>query len=203
MKYDARDFAVIHATEKGNWNEALHFAEDGSVIATNGHIVAIASSEERTADIANGEVIKPFTIEKGAADSFLAQVKKMTRKDGSGAGLDLDATNENGHARFETMGGAVELPKRDGDYVDWQAVASPEVSSAPDRQLGISLAVLENIVAVARQFSQTSKGKGQCVKFSFSDCSDGQALSLKPFTVECDKGDGRTLKIIAMPMRLK
>lgn len=167
---------------------SLHIEADGTTIATDGHLMAVVTP---ASPLEGSSQLEPFTLE---ADHLKALNKEQRKKNAPDATIDLEATNANGHCRIEIPGaGAVEIPKLAFDYPDWRQV---QTSEPPEFSVCISLIVLEQMIATARQFTDTTKGKTAVMRFDFPKESE-----LKPFTATHEHPDGDTLKVTMMPCR--
>lgn len=196
MKINHRTLAPLHcaSTDETRFNlNALHFTAEGETIGTNGHLLARFRPASAYQDSGCPE-LEPFTVDRFSIEPL---AKEQRRKWQEPCTLDVEETNANGHARFtDTASGSQETPKLDCEYPNWKQVLAK--SDSEDREIGISLAVLEPLIAAARQFSETRKGGGQCVRFCIPKDN------LKPFTATVlheDSGD--ILEFTLMPMRLK
>ena len=201
MQLNRRTLSPLHCASddptRFNIN-SLRVEADGKTIATNGHILAVVTPAK---PLGGSEQLEPFTLE---ADALKTLNKEQRKKRAPQATINHEATNANGHCRVETAGsGAVEIPKMECTYPDWQQVLP---SDAPHYSVRISLHVLESMIATARQFTDTKKGHGavfgpsankSIVQFDFQeDCE------LKPIVVTTeDKTSGDTLKVVMMPCR--
>ena len=193
MEINHRTLAPLHcaSTDKTRDNvNVIHFDVSGDTIATNGHIMAhyVPSGTD------GGAGVLPFSL---SLDSVAALNKEQRKRTQAPSELEIDATNANGHARISnTTPGTIEIPKAVSTFPDWRAVMP--TSADTDHEVGISLAVLEPLIAAARQFSETRKGEGKCVKFRFPADSIGTILA----TVD-DVDSGDKLEIVLMPMRIE
>lgn len=192
MKLNRRNLAPIHcaSTDSTRYSiNALRFEEDGTTVATDGHILAVVKP---------GKVIDakldPFSVELEGLAPFQ---KEQRKKNPARARLDIKPTNDNGACYLSSGGVDTRLPKVVGDFVDWRTVANAVHSDSAQTTVGISLADLEKIVSTARQFSDTRKGDITAMRFEFTE----DALS--PFRVSCeDANSGDQLEITVMPVRL-
>ena len=202
LSLNRRTLSPLHcaSSDSTRFNiNSLHIEADGTTVATDGHIMAVVTPG------AMGEIgseqLKPLQLD---ADALKALNKEQRKKNAPEATIDLESTNANGHCRIETAGsGAVEIPKLDCNYPNWQQVVPTEPTHYSVR---ISLHVLESMIATARQFTDTKKGHGgtlgqdskrSIVQFDFQEDSE-----LKPIVVTTeDRDTGDTLKVVMMPCR--
>ena len=188
-----KQLAVLHAasTDSTRYNlNSVRFEADGSLVATDGHMLAVVKPETEEAD--GG--IDPFVISLESAKTL----NKGTRgKQNVGACVDRDATNGNGSLRVTLSdGSALELPKvefgDDGFYPDWQQVM-PKNGRKIEHRVGLSLHVLERMVTIARQATETRKGEQRTLVFEFGS-------EFEPVKVTDPKDEALT--IVLMPCRL-
>ena len=203
LSLNRRTLSPLHcaSSDETRFNiNTLHVEADGTTIATDGHIMAVVTPGSIDKEEWPQEV-RPFTLE---ADHLKNLNKEQRKRNAPEATIDIKATNANGHCRIDTAGsGAVEIPKLDCTYPNWQQVVPSDPAHYSVR---ISLHVLESMIATARQFTDTKKGHGgtfgtsgakSIVQFDFQeDCE------LKPIVVTTeDKTSGDTLKVVMMPCR--
>ena len=158
MKITARTLAPIHCASKDplRYNiNVVHFAKDGTTSATNGHVLARVAPDEVT------EPIGSFSIEAKKLSDLNRELKVNTAEP---AELDIDKATSPGCVRFESEMGVRETTKADVNFPSTDKITEP-TDSYPE--LMLNLAVLECIVATARQYSGTTKGREQAVTFRF------------------------------------
>ncbi len=187
-----KQLAVLHAasTDSTRFNlNSVRFEADGSLVATDGHMLAVVKASEEA-----GAGLEPFEISLESAKTL----SKGTRgKTNLGAGIDRDATNGNGSLRVTLGdGSALELPKLaqgdDGFYPDWRQVI-PKDDRKIEHRVGLSLHVLERMVQIARQATETRKGEQRVLEFEFGG-------EFEPVKVTDPKDDALT--IVLMPCRI-
>ncbi len=192
MKINHRNLAPIHCASRDSTRynlNSIHFDEHGCTIGTNGHVLACVTPGDESK-------LEAFTV---GLDSLESLQREQKKRNATAAELDVEATNDNGHCRITSATGALEIPKlQPGDkefYPKWQQVL-PAAECDTDRVVVISAAVLEPIIAAARQFTETKRGQLLGLRFRFTDKEMG------PFavTVEYKHSDDR-LEFAAMPMR--
>lgn len=189
MEISHKSLAPIHCASTDSKRlhiNALHFDKEGQTVATDGHILAVAIPATPTP-------LEPFDIEVAQ----LADINREQRKKRSDPmTLDADETNANGHAhiRSGTFGTVHQLSKANLAFPDWRMVHKDSFDT--HHEVGISAAVLEAMIATVRQYTQTRKGDGQCIRFQFPESN----LDCMRATVE--DADGGRLEISFMPMRL-
>ena len=182
-----KQLSVLHAasTDSTRFNlNSVRFEADGSLVATDGHILAVMKAE---GDAGVGG-LEPFGM--GAAYFDVTGGKSNL-----GACVDRDATNGNGSLRVTMSdGSALKLPKLaqgdEGFYPDWKHVMP---KGEVQYKVGISLHVLERACQIARQASETRKGEIRAMVFEFGD-------EFEPIKVTDPKEDALT--IVLMPTRL-
>lgn len=191
LSLNRRSLAPIHcaSTDKSRENlTTLHFEPDGTTVATDGHLMAVVTPGE---PLHESQHLTPFELNTGDLGPIL---KEQRRKHALPTEVDRIRTNENGHCRIDVGGGAVEIPKvQHVTFPDWKVV---QVTEPTHYSVSISLAVLEQMIATARQFTDTKKGQLAVMRFDFQEESE-----LKPFTVTHEHRDGDTLKVTMMPCR--
>ena len=200
LSLNHRTLSPLHcaSNDAGRFNiNTLHVEADGKTIATDGHIMAVVTPGK---PLEGSDRLEPFTLE---ADHLKNLNKDQRKKNAPDNWIDPQATNANGHCRLETISGAgaVEIPKLDCTYPNWQQVLPTDPTHYSVR---ISLHVLESMIATARQFTDTKKGHGgglggskSIVQFDFQEDSE-----CKPIVVTTeDRDTGDTLKVVMMPCR--
>jgi hypothetical protein len=200
--------AVLHAasTDETRFNiNAVRFEADGTLVATDGHILAVSKLPAGERDLV--AKLEPFQI--GLEDARSASKLAGTGKNSSGLTLDIDATNESGRAGRVSVTGRRKsewvpesYEKADTDYPNWEQVTAPkrkvDHKDVPGfHRVGLSLAVLESLVAIGRQATKTHKGETQTVEFSFPENPDAMVTA----TLPGEHAEG--LEVHLMPMRLK
>lgn len=199
MQVNHRTLAPIHCASTDETRFAINtlsFESSGEVIATNGHIMArFIPSEKPDPELA------PFVIGAKSVDDLNRQQRKKSTEPLT---VNVAAANENGHVIFESPDPdqcAFGIAKLDNvEFPNWRSV-HPYVAGGtnhePQHKVGISLAMLEPIVAAARQFSETRKGAGTLVRFEFGENPESPFVAIVD-----DTGSGDRLELIVMPMRL-
>lgn len=199
MIVNKQRLAPLHcaSTDSNRYNlNAIRFDADGSVVATNGHILArvVPCDAERRSDV------ESFSLELEAAKDLSRSVTKK----GSVAVLDVEATNANGHVEFN--GGDRRFPKQGLEYPPWQQVHKQPQSADVALEIGLGLPVLEQLVKTLRQFSgpgDKSGAKGVRLRFKADPKQPDRADPLQAVFVEAfDPESGDTLELSVMPMRL-
>ena len=204
--YTTESLSVIHAASddatKYNIN-SVHFTEDGSTVATDGHMLAKVTPEKPVK-------VEPFTVElKGLAP--VAKEVKRARK--AGGHLSLENPEDIGApgwgatipftAATKSVTGEVQIPRVDGDYPAYGQVI-PQLDSSNSLSVGVSLSVLERMVAIAREFTGTRKGETTAIhlRIPTDPNSHNTGCLLSPFTAET-KSDDLNLLLVGMPMRIR
>ena len=197
LSLNRRTLAPLHCASDDSTRYALnslHIEPDGTTVATNGHLMAVCKPSQ---PLEGDDTLTAFEL---AADDLKEINKQQRKKVAPEAIVDTEATNQNGHCRVTSNGRAYELPKNDPGFPDWrkiEALSDTEVYHS----VTISLATLEQMIASARQFSQTRKGDGCAMRFDFPENTDGKG-GWDPFRVtHIDKDSGDTLEVTIMPMR--
>ena len=202
--YDNAALSVIHAAsnEPGRYSiNSVHFNEQGATVATDGNVMAVVTPKEPVK-------VEPFTVELGALEPIAKEVKRAKK---GGGNIALEDPANGGVSRVgptvpfiattKAVVGPVDLARVEGDYPDYRQVL-PNLDSENSLSVGISLAVLENFVAVARQYTDTRKGDTRMLHFRFPLPADGEHESLSAFSAETSEGES-TLLIVGMPFRIK
>jgi DNA polymerase III sliding clamp (beta) subunit (PCNA family) len=193
MEINRRTLAPIYcaSTDETRFTiNSLHFAADGSTVATNKHILARCVPKTSI-----GHELQPFTL---WADTLAELQREQMKARAIPAKLDIDATNGNGYARVTGVSGAREIPKLDGDFPDWRHAHPKETPDHKHRVL-ISLANLEKIVAAGRQFTASKKGETIVAAFEFTDehFSGNLGGPIRAEIRDCESGD--VLEFSVMP----
>tara|TARA_R110000751_G_scaffold225303_2_gene327197 strand:- start:299 stop:904 length:606 start_codon:yes stop_codon:yes gene_type:complete len=199
MEVNHRTLAPIHcaSTDETRHNiNTLSFESSGETIATSGHILARFIPSEKAEPGLCGFVVGVKSI---------AELNKSQRKKTSEpVTIDADKSIANGHVLFESPDPEqcdYSAAKRDDvEYPNWRQVhpyMEPGSRHAAHHTVAISLAVLEPLLAAARQFSETRKGDGKMLRFEFG--ADPETAFVA--TVD-DTGSGDRLEFVVMPMRL-
>lgn len=199
MELNRKNLAPLHcaSTDTTRLNlAALRFEEDGRTVATNGHTLALfIPGKEPEAD----EKLEPFSL---PADSLKDIVKEQRKRNPKDCHVDVEATKGARVCRTfdpEPLGSTSELPKLQdedgGNFPKWEAVMPKE---APHYSVNLSLHVLEQLIAAARQFSGTRKGEQQNVRFDFAESE----LNVVKVTCESKDDSEDRLEVIMMPCRL-
>lgn len=206
VKITRERLAVLHAASddptRYNLN-AVRFEADGTLVATNGNILAVSKPGEE----AEGIKLDPFQI--SVEDAKRCSKEAGTGKYAVGITVDEHSTNDvptsDPDEKDSLVGwgksGGLKCEKVRCDYPNWENVTNqpklPEADKPGHHRVGISLAVLEKLVAIGRQASKTKRGEGKCVEFSFPENPD----SMLTATIPGEEAEGLTVYL--MPMRLK
>ena len=207
LSLNRRTLSPLHcaSSDSTRFNiNSLRVEADGTTIATNGHLMAVVTPGK---PLEGSEQLEPFTLE---ADHLKNLNKDQRKKNAPDNWIDTQATNANGHCRLETISGAgaVEIPKLQCEYPNWKQI---QPTGEPHYSVRISLHVLEQMIATARQFTDTKKGQGgtfgteaskSIMQFDFRSDGLGGATHMHPIVVTTeDKVSGDSLYVAMMPCR--
>ena len=181
MKITKKRLAPMQAasSEDTRYN-SVYFDADGSLVATDGHILA------RVVPLNADIEAKPeaFLLDAASVKLLAASVSKK----GQSTMLDVDETNRNGVASFGTLS----LPKVDAEFPKWRQVHSRPDDANTIVEFGLGVEVLERLLKTLKQFS----GPGQDAHFMRVSVKD----PMSPIYVEAtDKATGDTLECSVMP----
>ena len=209
--YNRSHFAVRHAASKNETRYNLygiHFREDGSVEATDGHMAARATSPtpnvEEFPDVgieATEESLKPFILPLSAADEISKSIPKRQRMSVlEHAALDVVGTNASGSSgitRFVTTDLETKRPteshKIDGEFPNVDAVI-PAMEGKPAFVLDAKL--VERACKIAREFCGGAKRPS--VKMQFYPGKKGTDA----VGILVEDPDAGELRLVVMPMRI-
>ena len=202
--YNTAALSVIHAAsdDPSRYNiNSVHFNEQGATVATDGHMLAIVTPKETIK-------VEPFMVEIGALEPIAKEVKRA-RKTGGNIALENSANGGVSRtgptvpfvATTKAVVGPVDLARVEGEYPDYHQVI-PELDNVNSISIGISLAVLETFIAIARQYTGTRKGEECPLHFRFLANGEPEEEGLSAFTAEVSDDDS-TLLLVGMPCRLK
>ena len=148
MKIKKRHLAPRHAmsTDVTRYNN-LNVESDGSVTATNGHILIRTERGEPEVPM---EPIKGFNLHS-------EEVKRLVREIGSkqrtGMEVDVEASNEGDKLAGSIDGNRVELQKAvDDDFPDWRKILPTD---EPVVEFAIDLGYLADLAKAAKDFGNT------------------------------------------------
>ena len=188
MQFNHRNLSPLHcaSTDATRHNlNSLHIAADGSTVAADGNVLAHVTPANDGIPV----TVTPFTIDREALKALQSEQRKKKTPD---ADLDIEATNNNCHARICSAGITTEIPKMEATYPAWEQITNPRPGA---HTVGISLHVLEQMVATARQFSATKKGEFCGLKFEFPE---DEFAPIRASRMD----DGDEIEILAMPCRV-
>lgn len=180
MKISKKHLAPIHCASKDETRynlNSIHFADDGSIVATNGHMLGRVVPKDM-------EKRSPFMM---ALESVKELIKRSAKKP-----VILNVEDSTPTRIFDEL----EFPYNlvaDAEYPNWRAVHKEPKKSDVTFEIALSAHVLESMIAAARQFTGTSKGKAVPLKFTFTD-------NLSPaFVTVTDKVTGDVMEFSLMP----
>lgn len=186
MKLSKSQLSVLHAAStdtRYNLN-GITIEADGRTVATDGHMLATVGSES-IPEKAGESLTAPLCIAKAAT--------KLARK--APVDLEYSALELSYKASNAESSETVTVDCEFGQYPDWRNVLP---KGEPEKKVAISVALLEKLVAIARQFTETKKGDSTGLVFELRGEFD-------PISVKSAKNNeaGETLHAVLMPMRIK
>ena len=207
--YSRSQLSVRHAASKDetrfNMN-GIHFREDGTVEATDGHMAARVKVETppaegypHVADLTpTDEPLVPFILPIKAAEAVVRAIpRKQANPVLEHAVLDVAETNGNESARFVTSDLDTTTPmlanKIDGKFPDTDQIF-PSITGDPSFSLNVGL--LERACKIAKEFAKGDRVT--CLRFYPAN----EDASVSPIGIRVVSEAHGELEIVVMPMRL-
>lgn len=184
--------APLHAASNDSTRYQLngvHFEADGTIVATDGCMLAAVVPAQAPESVDGVEALEPFTM--GAADAKRVSAELRKHKGNGPAGtLNVSATNKNPTARIITGSTTFAGEKVEAsDFPDWRKVL-PDPGDAVVT-VGLNVALLERACKIAKQYG------AKTFKVSIGDGD------LKPVRFDATNPDESSELVMAiMPFRL-
>ncbi len=184
MLVTKKHLAGIHCASQDSTRynmNAIHFADDGSIVSTDGHILSRIVPKD----------MKKRSVFSMTIDSVKDLIKKVQKK-GSVAVLNVsDMTSTR-------VLDAAEFPYElvEDKFPNWRQVHKEPKESEITFEVCFSAHVLESLISSTRQFTGTTKGKDAPIKFSFINNQSPAFVTIE------GKDSDDVMEFSVMPMRI-